>query len=136
METGESVVRILGGAAVGVGFALILRVAPAPLAQTLVMAVGVGVVVLLLLLLLGLGRRGLLVMGIVASALLLAGVVSETVAQTAWAWLRLAAGVVASGIRAATHAPQTQMLITWGVVGALLNLLAGSVEVSSLKRSL
>ena len=137
METGESIVRLLGGAAIGVIFAFILRIAPPPVARMMVTAAGVVIVALLLLGFLGLGRKAILLLAVIVGGLLLAGVVKPSVAQTLWIWLHVGGRPDRRGHgRRAGRDRRLRCCVTWGLVGALLNLLAGSFDLASLGRAL
>ncbi|MCA9937080.1 MAG: hypothetical protein KC418_00440 [Anaerolineales bacterium] len=134
MKLGETIVRLLGGGALGAIIGLILSAAPLALARILMTFLGIVLIVLIGFFVFGLEQKGrFAVVGLVVVLVILL-LLDQTIAAALWRGVRFLADALARALLATRGKTTGETVLIWAVLGAVVSWLSGSVNPDAWRR--
>lgn len=135
MKFGETIIRLLGGGALGAVVGVTLAAAPLELARILITVLSLAIVVMLGFFLFGLEQKRRLTAIVILVILAFLILLNQTVAQAVWQGIRFGADALARLLLSTRGQNTSETLVTWIVLGAAANLLFGAVDLDAWRRA-
>ncbi len=135
MKFGETIIRLLGGGALGAVVGVTLAAAPLELARILITVLSLAIVVMLGFFLFGLEQKRRLTAIVILVILAFLILLNQTVAQTVWQGMRFLADALARLLLSTRGQNTSETVVTWVVLGAAANLLFGAVDLDTWRRA-
>ena len=135
MKFGETIIRLLGGGALGGVAGVILAAAPLELARILATIAGLVIMAVAGFFLFGLEQKRRLAAVVILVILAFLILLNQTIAQTVWQGARFLADALARLLLATRSQSSSETIVTWVILGAVVNLLMGAIDLDAWRRA-